>query len=1050
MKISVIVPVYGVEPYLEACLDSIREQTHQDLEVILVDDGSPDNCGAICDKYAMLDDRFQVIHKENGGVASARNAGLDAATGDYIGFVDPDDWIEPDMYEYMLEHALRYQADVVICDIRVLLNGQRIFWIPKIDDVIVQNAAQTMESCLNGSMHDGCVNKLYRRELWEGLRFPTYQMAEDLSALWEIYKRVKVSVRLPEDKYVYFRRSKSITMDRTIQTNLDDFRAIKKRHEEVLAGWSQFEELSARRCLTAAKGVWERCFYASKSQLAEAKPELREMAEFCIPYLKKYEWDSYGRIGRLQLRLTRYYPGGWALWLARLLNKMYKLFHRPAKEAPESCGSWVAYELTFDRDRIRSDSRDNLASLNEDLSALQSSRAYKWFLLRRRFSTQLIRGSMAEKKDFLCWGWSKFTHKDHKAKSLEEFDPLVNAKTRLRRAAYLDHMLVQADTLNNADGTFKNGKQVFIFAGVHYCDIGGGQRSAQLARTLNDMGYSVYYIYNMVHYLFNGPTDPIVNGEAWCPAILHYHVDDFSVSALKSLLREGALLIFEVPTEKYIPYLEYAVKNNIQVVYEHIDNWDSTLGEGFFQEEVFQRFLNGASLVTVTARLLGEKVQESLPGKEYLYLPNAVNSTLFEPLCDYEMPKDLIRGKKTLLYFGSLYGEWFDWEKVFYVAEHCDCEINLIGSKDWIQDLMKTAPSNIHFLGEKKQDNLPAYLAYSDIAILPFKNCEIGKYVSPLKIFEYIAMNKPVLATPLDDISGYPNVFASDDAAEWAKAVERDWPVTDAGVFTAKNSWYARCNALLKQTGMLTEKLPRISVIVHCQNDKRTICRCVSSLLAAHENDGCEIIVVDSGSDGSDELLRERFGTKIKLLKCGEEETTRGLEQAAEAAEGEYLFFLSGRRWVTSGTYLLGALEVMRSGRPIGAVSRSAGWFSEGKFCTKVSEELPHHGVSEPSRLFRTDVAYLSADGLLLRKSLYEKVDGFDQAYHDIRFAAIDLSLKIKHAGYELALCPYMQLASLPGRGKGSRGQDIQAAGITGEEAYLKEKWGKLAPDLLR
>ena len=207
---------------------------------------------------------------------------------------------------------------------------------------------------------------------------------------------------------------------------------------------------------------------------------------------------------------------------------------------------------------------------------------------------------------------------------------------------------------------------------------------------------------------------------------------------------------------------------------------------------------------------------------------------------------------------------------------------------------------------------------------------------------------------------------------------------------------------------------------------------------------------MDSGSDGSDELLRERFGTKIKLLKCGEEETTRGLEQAAEAAEGEYLFFLSGRRWVTSGTYLLGALEVMRSGRPIGAVSRSAGWFSEGKFCTKVSEELPHHGVSEPSRLFRTDVAYLSADGLLLRKSLYEKVDGFDQAYHDIRFAAIDLSLKIKHAGYELALCPYMQLASLPGRGKGSRGQDIQAAGITGEEAYLKEKWGKLAPDLLR
>ena len=110
--ISVIVPVYKVEPYLRECVDSIINQTYQNLEIILVDDGSPDNCGAICDEYAAKDSRVRVIHKENGGVSSARNAGIEAATGSYIGFVDSDDWIEPDMYENLLESLQRENAEI--------------------------------------------------------------------------------------------------------------------------------------------------------------------------------------------------------------------------------------------------------------------------------------------------------------------------------------------------------------------------------------------------------------------------------------------------------------------------------------------------------------------------------------------------------------------------------------------------------------------------------------------------------------------------------------------------------------------------------------------------------------------------------------------------------------------------------------------------------------------------------------------------------------------------------------------------------------------------
>ena len=114
--VSIIVPVYKTEKYLDRCVSSILNQTYRDLELILVDDGSPDNCPQMCDAFAEADSRIRVIHKVNGGVSTARNVGLDAATGDYITFVDSDDWIEPDMYAAMMEKAQAHDCDIVMCD----------------------------------------------------------------------------------------------------------------------------------------------------------------------------------------------------------------------------------------------------------------------------------------------------------------------------------------------------------------------------------------------------------------------------------------------------------------------------------------------------------------------------------------------------------------------------------------------------------------------------------------------------------------------------------------------------------------------------------------------------------------------------------------------------------------------------------------------------------------------------------------------------------------------------------------------------------------------
>ena len=110
--ISVIVPIYGVEKFLPNCIDSILKQTYTDLEIILVDDGSKDNCPAICDEYAKKDNRIKVIHKENGGLSSARNAGLKIAFGQYVSFIDADDFISPNFYEILLENLLKNNADI--------------------------------------------------------------------------------------------------------------------------------------------------------------------------------------------------------------------------------------------------------------------------------------------------------------------------------------------------------------------------------------------------------------------------------------------------------------------------------------------------------------------------------------------------------------------------------------------------------------------------------------------------------------------------------------------------------------------------------------------------------------------------------------------------------------------------------------------------------------------------------------------------------------------------------------------------------------------------
>ena len=202
-KISVIVPVYKVEKYLDRCVESIVNQTYKNLEIILVDDGSPDNCPVICDAWAKKDERIQVIHKENGGLSSARNAALDISTGEYVCFVDSDDWIDSDMIEVLVRCVSEKKADVAMCGFYMDYSGERESDHVSSGSRVIEGEGIFKAFILDEIRPEMC-GKLYAMNLFLDMRFDTKtKYAEDLQMNYHIMKKVKSFVSLDTCKYHY-------------------------------------------------------------------------------------------------------------------------------------------------------------------------------------------------------------------------------------------------------------------------------------------------------------------------------------------------------------------------------------------------------------------------------------------------------------------------------------------------------------------------------------------------------------------------------------------------------------------------------------------------------------------------------------------------------------------------------------------------------------------------------------------------------------------------------------------------------------------------------
>ena len=211
--ISVIVPIYNVEKLLPRCIESIANQTYKNLEIILVNDGSPDNSGKICDEYAKKDNRIKVIHKENGGLSDARNKGLDSALGNYIMFVDSDDYINPLMAEILYENLISNNADLSICNYKKVNNSD----MHKVDkNSQVLNVYNKIE-CFNNLYNELYVrteiacNKLYKKYLWNEIRYPFKKLHEDEYVIHHLIENCNKIVYSNLELYYYYDREDSIT-----------------------------------------------------------------------------------------------------------------------------------------------------------------------------------------------------------------------------------------------------------------------------------------------------------------------------------------------------------------------------------------------------------------------------------------------------------------------------------------------------------------------------------------------------------------------------------------------------------------------------------------------------------------------------------------------------------------------------------------------------------------------------------------------------------------------------------------------------------------------
>ncbi len=251
--VSIIVPVYKVEKFLNRSLDCILAQTYTNWEAILIDDGSPDGSGKICDEYAKRDSRFVVVHKENEGVAAARNTGLATAKGEYIEFIDSDDFAAPDLIKTQMELVKKYNADICVTGYDLVYNGDMPEVVAKGEPQLLDSEA-TIRKILENQQFCSPWTKLYNKKVFDGVKYPAGAIFEDLMTAFEIFSKADSVVYQNVNLYYYFQASESITRSDFHYGKLDEVRALQKQYEYIRDNYPNLTDEARYKYIHNVKG----------------------------------------------------------------------------------------------------------------------------------------------------------------------------------------------------------------------------------------------------------------------------------------------------------------------------------------------------------------------------------------------------------------------------------------------------------------------------------------------------------------------------------------------------------------------------------------------------------------------------------------------------------------------------------------------------------------------------------------------------------------------------------------------------------------------------
>ncbi|MCR5654841.1 MAG: glycosyltransferase, partial [Lachnospiraceae bacterium] len=316
--VSIILPIYRVEKYLGRAIDSCLSQTYSHLEIILVDDGSDDSCGEICDTYAKKDARIRVIHKENGGLSDARNAGLDVATGDYIAFVDSDDYIAPDFIESLLCCIREEDADLALCSyVTTEDDGLKLSVFEPLKEAVgkeehiadgereVSDSRTLLNNLYDRNHRDATYfivawNKLYKAELWKEIRFPKGKIHEDEAIMHEVFDRANKGVYLRRKLYAYYQMPGSITRGSFQMKRLDWLDALDKRV-------AYFEEKGDEEQVRSAKEARANGAIHYYYRLKDAFPGEVEQLKRLKGYVKEGRKASDRKVGYTAFLLSPFF-----------------------------------------------------------------------------------------------------------------------------------------------------------------------------------------------------------------------------------------------------------------------------------------------------------------------------------------------------------------------------------------------------------------------------------------------------------------------------------------------------------------------------------------------------------------------------------------------------------------------------------------------------------------------------------------------------------------------------------------------------------------------